>query len=172
MTPVQQLVHALVASGDAATRAELEVIRTAVARAGYHAGSLTKGGVRAAGTLWQGRLLTGSERLPVGDIHYIRHVLKAQEWPLTTTYSTYVASLRDAILAPDGPVVLDVVAGTPRLTFFAPSGRSRGPGGGNWILVAYGVDYGYWTSGYQPRLEPEEHRQHFIGGASRWLLSP
>jgi hypothetical protein len=159
-------------TGRDANENELADIRSHVAATGFEATGTTRVGQRVIGLRWQGHVLAGRERLTVEIAHYLRHVVAAHEWPPRTTVVDYVDSLRTTILNPTGPVLIDTIPGWPRLTFFGRSGSSRGPGGGDWILVAFDVNYGYWTTGYQPDLDPETHRHHATGGASRWLYRP
>jgi len=164
-----QMLNDVLSADRAPTIRELDDIRSRVAAVGFDPLAVARVGRRATGLQWQGRILTGSEHLNVEMAHYLRHVVAAEEWPPQTTVADYVSSLRSTIMNPTGPVLIDVVPGWPRLTFFGQSGSFQGVGGGDWILVAFDVNYRYWTTGYQPVLAPEAHRQRVTGGNSRWL---
>ncbi len=151
----------------------VQQLRAHVASTGFDLASHTRVGRRAANARWQGRILTGAEQLPSADAHYLRHVVAGGEWPSGTTLSDYVDDLRAAILNPDGGILVEEVFGTLRLTFFSPSGERSGPNGGEWIVVGYSVDYGYWTTGFQLPGRIDAYLSRAVDRyTQRWLREP
>ena len=169
-----EFIHQLATSGRQATDAEIATIRTFVADQGYEpAGRKRADGavMRQALTLY-GRVLTHHELIPIAERDYLKHVADGEEWPLGTSMDDFVRSLRDTVLNPEGGLFLAMIGTRLALTFVAASGRWRGPNSGGWIRVGYGVDYKYWTAGYQPKHGVSDLDEAARGGAGRWLREP
>lgn len=169
---IRGLVLALAITGRPASLSELRRIREHVATVGFDPTGQTRLGQRAAGVIWQGQRLAGNATISTELAHFLRHVVGGQEWPSGTSFGAYVVSLQAAIADPEGRILLDRLHGFWRLTFFAASGRHRGPFGGDWIVVGYSVDYGYWTTGFQTAEVPDDYRQLIGSEEQRWLGEP
>jgi len=126
---------------------------------------------RYAATL-QGRTVRGRDQLPASERDYLKHVIGLREWPSGTTLQRYVDSLRSTILDPSGGIFRSSIESETLLTFVAPSGRWRGPHGGDWIIVGYGLHYGHWTTGFQPRDGLARYADDTQKGSGRWLHQP
>lgn len=155
------------------SRVESEVIRRFVADRGYGPSSMKRADavVRHAASLG-GRTLRGREQLPAAERDYLKHAVGLQEWPSGISPRQYVESLRAAVLDVDGGIFLARVGPHWGLTFAARSGPWRGPHGGDWIIVGYGVDYGHWTTGFQPRDGLARYVDEARRGIGRWLQEP
>lgn len=169
--PINRLIHQLAESRRPATAGEIEAIREHVASVGFDPTSMARVGDRISGLVWGGRVMHADDRLPNGQVHYLKHVMIGQEWPPGTRVGQYVESLRRAIRDPRGGIAIDSRFGFVRLTFVARSFAYQGPAGGEWILVGYTVDYGSWVTGYQPdnglrRVVLDESKD------GRWLRRP
>jgi len=166
--PVNQLILDLAESGRAANDQDIAWIREHVARAGFDSDSVARASPRLAGLEWNGVLLHSRDWLDNAGAHYLRHVVARQEWPVGTTLDEYIASLRNAVLDTDGGILLQSIQHLWHLTFVARSHEYTGPAGGRWIAVGYGVNYGYWVTGYQP--EAGLHRFTLaLEKGERWL---
>ena len=87
--------------------AELLQVLEHVAQAGFdpHATETVRG--RAAGLIWQGRVLRGSDRLPPAEVHYLRHVVAAQEWPAGVSLDAWLGSIAEVVLDPRSGVLVN-----------------------------------------------------------------
>jgi hypothetical protein len=130
---------------------ELDRVLAHVAGAGFDPAGLERargnivGLERPAG----GRVQRG-DRLPPAEVHYLRHVIARQEWPVGTTLDAYLVSLRRVIGDAASGVFVSRYLGAWQLGVIGHSLGARGPGGGRWILVDYRVEIGHWTTAYQP----------------------
>lgn len=169
--PVDRLILELAESRREATDEEIQRIREHVAGAGYQPGSMTKAGSRIAGLVWEGETIRSSHRLDNALVHYLRHVVAQDEWPPGTTVAEYVANLRSVVEDPNGGILLTHPFGAWLLTFVSESHDPEHFNGRQWIAVGYGVDYGYWMTGYRPR----SGLAYFMPKADegeRWLCPP
>lgn len=156
-------------SGRSLTNDEQLRVRRHVA-AGFDATATARVGQRLIGQSWQGHVFGPGDRAPNEIVHFLRH---RHEWPSGTTLGDYRHSLAEAILDPRGGIQVEQVGQTWRLAFIAPSGQWRGADGGDWILVGYTINYGYWTTGYQlPLSRGELLEQRPETERSRWLQRP
>ena len=162
----------LLSTGRLPTSLDLHVIRQYAARSGFDPTATTRAGGRLSGLSWQGRILEGGDVLNVAEVHFLRHVVVGREWPTGTTMSEYVSSLTNAVRDDNGPVLLDVKLGVPRLTFFSQDRVSQLHGTTSWTLVGFDVHYGYWTTGFRTPVSPEQYRQHLSSSLRRWLHPP
>jgi hypothetical protein len=153
------------------TDTEIAQIRADVAAAGFDPCAVSRAGLVAQGAAWAGRTIRSNERLSVAVAHYLRHVVAGQEWPAGTTLDDYAGSLRGAVSDPDSGIYLSRYMGVWSLAFLARSDGQRGPAGGEWILVEYRPEYGYWVTGFQPG----DGLAHLASGQrtnGRWLRRP
>lgn len=130
--------------------AELQWVLERVAWAGFDPQAPERAGGRIAGVPWRGRLLKGSDRLAPAEVHYLRHVVVAQEWPVGTSLQEYVGGIRDVMRDPDSGVLTSRYQGAWQLTVIRRSGPLRGPNGFARVLVDYRVQTGHWVRAYQP----------------------
>lgn len=152
---------------------ELQRVLEHIAQAGFFPAPNAKAGGRLAGLTWQGRTLTGGDRLPPAEVHYLRHVVARREWPTGTTLEDYLGSGREAVLDPtSGTLASQLHALYWHLTIVRRSGRWQGPQGYEWMVVEYRVELGHWVTIFQLQHglatitdDPERHRQ-------RWLRQP
>ena len=61
-----------------------------------------------AGTLWNGRVIQSGDMLPTDVVHYLKHVVVRQEWPLGMTFDGYRESLREVICDPASGLMTSV----------------------------------------------------------------
>ncbi len=151
--------------------ADLQRVLEHVAQAGFDPYSMEKVGGRVAGLLWQGRVLTGNDRLPPAEVHYLRHVVVAREWPLGTSLPEYLRSARDVIRDGRSGVLTSRYQGAWQLTVVRRAEELQGPDGFGWVLVDYRVQTGHWVTVFQPadglRVLQRPTREDF-----RWLRQP
>lgn len=148
---IAALVREIAGTGRGITDGELGQVREEVARVGFDPNATTKASMLLDGLIWAGRRIASTDRLDNALAHYLRHAIVQQEWPPGTTFADYVDSLRRAVVDPGGGLYLDRYFGVWELSFVAPSGPQRGPGGADWILVGYQVEYEFWVTGFQPQ---------------------
>lgn len=167
---IRRLLRDIAASGRDPTAAEIERIREHVAGVGFDPTAQTPVSRRLIGLSWQGHTFRAGERASTELVHFLRH---REEWPVGTTLAEYRQSLADTVRNPGGGIRLEQIAGQWRITFIAPSGAWRGPLGGAWIFVGYTIDFGYWTTGFQPRQSLERTLAERQGiEQARWLQRP
>jgi len=143
-----------------------------VAQSGFTPAVDTPAGGRLAGIVWQGRALSGRDRLTSAEVHYLRHVVVQQEWPVGTTLGEYLGSIREVILDPNSGLFTSQLRGEWQLAIVRRSGAWRGAAGFPWLVVEYRVAIGHWVTAFQPRQDlalftesPHRRRQ-------RWLRHP
>lgn len=168
-------VHRLIldAAGGARRLTENEFRRVLehVARAGFDPYARERARGTLAGLVWQGRPLRGTDLLGPAEVHYLRHVVKAREWPPGTTLQDYVDSVRRVILDPGSGVLTCRYQGTPQLTIIRRSAEFQGRFDLQWILVDYRIATGHWVTAYQPRQGLMVLRED-AGIDGRWLRRP
>lgn len=168
--PVNRLILSLAESSREASDEDIQQIREHVATVGFDSSATTKAGSRAAGLTWQGTPVHSSDRLDNMTVHYLRHVLAQPEWPPGTTVAAYLASLRSTIEDPYGGILLHRRYEYWLLTFVARANNPMDFEGRQWVAVGYGVNYGYWTTGYRPR--ELTHFSTIVEKGGRWLRRP
>lgn len=165
-------VHALVVEAASGTRRlsplELSRVLRWVADAGFDPDARETARGFLAGIVWRGRVLTGTDRLPSAERHFLRHVVRAREWPSGTSLSDYMESIREFILDDTSGVYTSIYRGALQLGVIRRAGRLRGPEGADWVLVEYRLAIGHWTTAYQPSLGLRELAIPQRGGL-RWL---
>lgn len=154
---------------------ELRQALDQVARAGFSPRPVLVGG-RVEGKVWQGRVRGRTDYLLPAEVHYLRHVVDGQEWPPRMSLDEYLQSLREVILDPlSGVATSRWSRHSWHLTVMRRSGRLRGPGGHEWVMVEYGIEgvgAGYWITAFQPQnginyLTADSRREQV-----RWLRRP
>lgn len=171
--PVDRLIAEVAATGRPVTTNDIRVIRNYVSGLGFDTDKNSLAGGRLDGLVWEGRALKRTDLMSAGEIHYLRHALKQQEWPSGVTLIDYLSSVRDIILDPEsGLAVSRWCAREWHLTVARASTSLKGPGGANWVVIEYRVGEGRWTTAFQP----ENGLEHFLGDRRRsevrWLLTP
>lgn len=132
------------------TPEELKRIVRHVAKAGFDPNGLEKCGGRLAGLVWNGKTLKGSDMLPPGEVHYLRHVVSRKEWPLSTTLADYYKSVQNIIEQEDSGIIIHKVGSEWQVGFLNTSSEWRGPAGNDIIFVDYRLSIAHWVTGYQP----------------------
>lgn len=150
------------------TPEELAGVLAHVAEVGFDPMSREQVRGSLAGMEWRGVILKGSDRLPPAERHYLRHVLKLQEWPAGTSLEEYIEGVRRVIRDPSSGVFTSRYQGALQLGIIRRSGDLRGPGGFAWVLVEYRVESGHWTTAYQPESSEAALRIQRREGL-RWL---
>lgn len=168
---VNDLITEIAESGREATDNEIRRIREHVAGVGYEPGGMTKAGGPIDGLLWQGQAVRSNDRIENAIVHFLRHAVAQREWPPGTTFDEYIASLRRAIADPNGWISIERPHRQWRLSFISRANDAAGPDSGGWILVGYPIEYGYWSTGYQPTLGLRHIRLNVTEG-ERWLCKP
>lgn len=149
LSPIDQFIVRAAAGTHRPTADELQQIVAHVAQAGFDANARERVRGELAGMIWQGRMLKGSDRLPPSERHYLKHVLRRQEWPGGTNLAEYLDSLRATVLGSRTRVFASRYLGEAQLGVVGPSAAWQGPGGGRWIMVEYRPATGHWVTGYQ-----------------------
>lgn len=158
--------------GGALTPAELRVIREHVATVGYEPGATKRVSSDMVRKLWSGGVVKPRDRLPAGERDYIKHA-RAGEWPESTTIADFLRTIRESILLDDGGIFIDQSdRNSLELTFISFLPHCRGLLGSGWVLVGFDVDYGWWTTAFQPVDGPRYVTDRTRSGVGRWLTPP
>ncbi len=107
--------------------------------------------VGLAGMTWQGRTLRGTDLITSAERHYLRHVIKQQEWPIGTQLEDYISSIRAVIRDEKSGLFTSRYMGRWQLGIVRRSRELRGPGGTDWVLIEYRLDIGYWVTAFHLR---------------------
>lgn len=129
---------------------ELRRVLEHVAQAGFDPNARERARGLLAGLEWQGRAVRGRDMLSPSEAHYLRHVVKVQEWPSGTTLQAYLDSIRAVVLDPRSGVLTCRYQASWQLTVVRRSAALQGPLHLDWILVDYRVAMGHWVTAYQP----------------------
>jgi SPP1 gp7 family putative phage head morphogenesis protein len=147
---------------------ELRKIVEKVAKAGFNREHTSLVKPEMAGLVWKGKTLEVGERLPADEWHFVKHVLARQEWPEGTSLDEYLESLRAVIQSSESGIMISKYQGIYRqIAFVANSGKWRGVGGSDFILVEYRDGYGFWITGFQP--VDLQKQLHVHRSDIRWL---
>jgi hypothetical protein len=165
---VNDLITEIAESGREATDDEIRRIREHVAGVGFEPGGRTKAGTSIDGLLWQGWIIRSNDWMDNSAVHFLRHTVAQPEWPQGATLNEYIASLRQAIKDPGSGIIIEKLFGQWYLSFVASAYGITGSEGSGWILVCYSVKYGYWVTGYQPKLGLNHFNLNPAEG-ERWL---
>jgi hypothetical protein len=152
LSSVDQLILDLGLGARRATGRDLEAIRLHVAQAGFDRLAIFPADVRAAGlTRADSTIVQRGDLLPTAELHYLRHVVRQQEWPPGTTQAHYEDSLRNLALRLRVGILISVVPPFGwHVGIVGRTGALRGPRGFDWLLVEYRVSTGHWSTGFQP----------------------
>ena len=166
--PVDRLLMELADTGRDVTPVELQQIREHAAAVGFPP-TLSLAGGRAAGLQWQGRILSGSDRLTPAEKHYLEHAVHRREWPEGTTLDDYLNSIHQVVLDESTGMALTRYKGMLQASFLRHSVDLRGPDGEDWVLVEYRAGLGHIVTAYQPRTST---MRNIEGRVIRWLSRP
>lgn len=128
------------------TPEELERIVRHVAKAGFDPNGLEKCGGRLAGLVWNGKTLKGSDRLPPGEVHYLRHVVYGNEWPNGTTLEEYYRSLENVIRDEKSRILISKFSSEWQIGFL---GENQPGMRYTYTWVEYRVSRHHWITGLQ-----------------------
>jgi hypothetical protein len=153
LSAVDELILDLGLGARRATGRDLEMIRLHVAQAGFDPQATFPADRRVVGLRRaNGQIIRLGDPLPTDELHYLRHVVNQQEWPLGTTFAQYEDSLRNlALRLRVGILVSEKPPFGWQLAIIGRSSTVRGPRGNEWLLVEYRVATGHWATGHQPR---------------------
>lgn len=154
---------------------EDELARNAerVAQAGFDPDYVIAAGSRLSGFVVNGNPLEDDDELASPDFHYLLHVIVRREWPESTTKEEYERSIRDVITDPETGVYVSRYKDQGwQLAFFRGSKGLEGHGGGEWVLVEYNLNRGYWTTAFQPRMGRDHLDQDLEREDGKWLREP
>lgn len=165
---VNELITEIAESGREATNNEIQQIRGHVSSVGYEPGGQTKAGTSVDGLLWQGRIIRSNDWMDNSVVHFLRHTVAQTEWPQGITFNEYITSLRHTVGDSNGGIAIEKRSGQWHLSFVASAHDTTGPDGSGWILVGYSVEYGYWVTGFQPKLGLDHLNLNPAEGG-RWL---
>ncbi|KPL70106.1 hypothetical protein ADN00_18870 [Ornatilinea apprima] len=164
---VDDLVHIAGIGLRKLTPGELDRVVRHVANAGFSSTEMMRVRMPIRGQFWNGKWLGTDDRIPTDVGHYLKHVVVNQEWPDGTTLKDYKRSLREVILDPASDIFVSKYNDAWQIGFIRESREWQGLRGKDFILVEYKVQYGYWTTGFQPQ---NLSRQVFEGRESIvWL---
>ena len=168
----RSVVHGLIREAAAGVRrlspAEPQRVLHWVADAGFDPAARETARGFIAGSIWHGRVLRGSDRLPPAERHFLRNVVKLQEWPTGRILDGFLASLRGVITDDASGVYTSTYQGALQVGVIRRARDLRGPGGSAWVLVEYRLATGHWVTAFQPSsgLRELDGPQR---GALRWL---
>ena len=150
---IDQLILDIIADVHRLTGRDLEEIRRHVAQAGFDPTVTLPADPRIAGLRRaNGGLIQVGDLIPTAELHFLRHVVRQQEWPIRTSQAQYEHSLADLTASLRVGILLRQVAHFGwHVTIVGRSGRLKGPSGADWMIVEYRVSDGRWVTGYQPR---------------------
>ena len=122
--------------------------------------------------------LGGRAPLQLGDpvaaaeLHYLRHVVAQNEWPLDTTRADYLRSARDLALDPRSGVLISEYRHYGWHVSIVGRSRSlQGPQGYSMTVVEYRVTTGYWATMLQLR-QGYAHFEAAYRTRKLWLRLP
>jgi hypothetical protein len=154
LSPIDQLIVAVATGATQPGEGDLHNIVHHVAQVGFDPNRLERARGDIAGLLWRAHVIGGTDLLPPAERHYLRHVVKQQEWPPATTLPDYLASVRALILNADAGIYTSAYGPSAataqwQLGIVGRSGPFQGPQGFSWTLVEYRVALGHWVTAYQ-----------------------
>ena len=134
------------------TGRDLEAIRRHVGASGFDPLATFPADRRVAGLQRaNGQIIQRGDAIPTAELHYLRHVVRQQEWPDGTTSPQYEDSLTNlALRLRVGMLVSEIPPFGWHLAIVGRTGALRGPRGFDWLVVEYRVSSGHWATGYQP----------------------
>jgi hypothetical protein len=129
---------------------ELALIREHVAAAGFSPTLRMAADRRVVGLVppsGEHRPLARFDLVDVGELHYLRHVIAQQEWPIGATLADYYASGARLARDPRSGVLISTVGRFG--IHVGVVGRARGLaglGGREWMLVEFRLRIGHWAT--------------------------
>ncbi len=130
------------------TEEDIRQIVEHVARVGFDPARNIRA-VGFAGMMWQGHTLHGTDLITNAERHYLRHVIKVQEWPFGTTLEDYISSIQAVIRDETSGLFTSRYRDRWQLGIVRSSRGLQGPSGAEWVLVEYRLDIGYWVTAFQ-----------------------
>ncbi len=152
---------------------DLERIAEHVAEAGFDPDYAIPADERIEGLFdLEGKPVREGTLLRSADYHYLVHVRRRREWPEGTTQEDYERSIRGIVADPDTGILVSRYRDQGwQLSFLRKSRELEGPGGHEWVLVEYNLNYDSWTTALQPTRGPA-----YLDEAGRedekWLREP
>lgn len=105
-----------------------------------------------------------------GGVHYQKHVVDRQEWPVGTSRQDYDASIRRVIADRNTSILVSEYNDKPTLTFH---GRAlpgeQGPRGRDYIVVDYSMAEARWTTAFQTDEDADTFIARSNRSGGRWL---
>src|SRR6478752_2991173 len=96
MADVDRLIESLIRTGRNPTGREIEEIRLHVAQAGFDPAISLEADPRIVGLRRaNGSMVSLGDQIPTAELHYLRHVVRQEEWPAGTTQAQHEQSLAD-----------------------------------------------------------------------------
>ena len=150
---VDQLILDIVDGRYRPTGRDLEAIRRHVAQAGFDPNASLPADPRVVGLpRATGSLVRLGELIPTAELHFLRHVVRQEEWLPGTSQMQYENSLANLAASRRVGILLRQVAHFGwHVTIVGRSGSLKGRLGSDWMIVEYRVNDGFWATGYQPR---------------------
>jgi len=116
---------------------EINKIVEHVMTQGYDDNLLQKVPAMLDGFEFNGKTVSRGDMIGSGINHYLKHVIRQQEWPDGTTYNDYLASIREVLSDPNKEIVVSHYEESLQIGFLADSGKWRGVFGYGKIWVEY-----------------------------------
>jgi hypothetical protein len=151
---------------------DLERIAEHVAEARFDPDQQIRAGKRLGGLYFEKKLINENDLLSSSNFHYLLHVRFRREWPIGTTKEAYEQSIRTVINDPERGILVSRYRDRGwQLAFVRRSGEFEGPRENAWILVEYNLNYGFWTTAFQPE-EGLAHLERPEREDAKWLRRP
>jgi hypothetical protein len=163
--PVDLLIRELIASGRAATEAEIAAIVARMASAPFDP-RVVPVGRKHQGLQYRGRALSNREHALF--FHLVLRAVYDEQWRTGTTEDEYVDDLRSAIRDPDAHLLVYERRGGSIAAILTPNNvavERRGPEALPFLYVVYSADRSTIASGYQASAISAIS----IPGDARWL---
>jgi hypothetical protein len=125
---------------------ELNKVVQHVAQAGFDPQGSERCGGRLAGLVWSGKILKGSDMLPPGEVHYLRHVVAQKEWAEGTTLEKYYQSLEQVIRDRNSRILISKFGGEWQVGFL---GENKPGTQYTYTWIDYRVSRHHWITGLQ-----------------------
>jgi len=125
---------------------ELSKVVQHVAQAGFDPQGSERCGGRLAGLVWNGKILKGSDMLPPGEVHYLRHVVTQKEWAESTTLAGYYQNLEQVIRDQSSRILISKFGGEWQVGFL---GENKPGTQYTYTWIDYRVSRHHWITGLQ-----------------------
>ena len=100
---------------------------------------------------WNGRELNAKDDLPIGEYHFVKHVLKQGEWPAETSISDYYRSIEEIVRSNNSQIIVSRYDRYLQVSFIGDSGKWQGSNGSGKIVVEYRVGLNSIITAFQPK---------------------